>query len=87
MTSPPIIPPWQFSALCPQCGMMLSIKRDTEREGIELKGDERLFCPKHGDVMSLEESRRVAFEENRDDIVDKAKKFAIDSLRKGFKER
>lgn len=81
-----IIPPWQFSAHCPQCNAILSIKHDAERKGVELKGDERLFCPVHGDVMSLEEARRIAFEDNRDDIIDKARKIGRDSLRKLLKK-
>ena len=81
-----IIPPWQFSAHCPQCGAMLSIKRDPERKGVELKADERLFCSVHGDVMSLEEARRIAFEQNRDDIVDKAREAARDILKGSFKK-
>jgi hypothetical protein len=80
-----IVPPWQFEAHCPQCGAKLSIERKVEAGPIELKGDERLFCPVHGDVMSLEEARRLAFEENRDEIVDAAKKAALDMLRNDFK--
>jgi hypothetical protein len=86
MTNSPVIPPWQFNATCPQCGMILGLKRDAERKGVELKGDERLFCPNHGDAMSLEEARRLAFEENRDDLIDTAKQFAIDSFRDAFKK-
>ena len=73
------IPLGQFKASCPQCGAELSIKH----EGVELKGDERLFCPVHGDVMNLQEARRIIFEQNRDDIVDKARNVARDLLRKG----
>ena len=86
MTNPPIIPPWQFSAVCPQCGMILGLKRDAERKSVELKGDERLFCSVHGDVMSLDEARRAAFEDNRDEIVDKARNVARDLLRGAFKK-
>jgi hypothetical protein len=86
MTNIPIIPPWRFSAHCPQCGMILKIERDTESSGIELKGDERLFCPTHGNVMSLEEARRAVFEDNRDDIIDKARNVARDLLRDAFKK-
>ena len=75
-----------FKAHCPQCGKELGIKRDLERKGIELKPYERLFCPDHGDVMSLEEARRIAFEENRDDIINKAREFGRDSLQKGIRE-
>jgi len=82
MTDSGIIPPWQFSGYCPQCGSILSIKRDPERKGIELKAHERLFCSVHGDQMSLEEARRIAFKENRDDITDKATNVALDSLQK-----
>ena len=81
-----VIPPWQFKASCPHCGAELSIKRDPERKGIEFKDDERLFCPVHLDVMSLEEARRIAFQDNRDDIVNKAKQFARDRLRDMFKK-
>ena len=79
------IPAWQFKASCPHCGAELSIKRDVERFPVEFKGDERLFCAVHGDVMNLEEARRVAFEENRDNIINKARDFARESLRRAFK--
>ena len=47
---------------------------------------ERLFCPTHGNVMNLEEARRAVFEENRDDIIDKARNVARDLLRDAFKK-
>jgi hypothetical protein len=86
VTSDNILPPWQFESNCPQCGAKLSLEREPESGVIELKGNERLFCPVHGDVMSLEEARRIAFEENRDDIVEKARKIARDSLGDAFKK-
>jgi len=52
------IPPWVFEPLCPQCGEKLDIDRKIKRRGNELQPHERLFCPAHGDVMSLEEARR-----------------------------
>lgn len=79
------IPPWQFEAHCPECGAKLSIEHKGEKFPVEREAHERLFCPVHGDVMSLEEARRIAFEDNSDDIVNAAKKAAIDSLRKAFK--
>ena len=72
----------QFKASCPQCGAELRIEHD----GIELKGNERLICAVHGDVMSLEEARRIIFEENRNNIIDKARKFGRDSIRNLFKK-
>ena len=78
MTSDNILPPWQFEANCPKCGAKLSFEREPESGVVELKGNERLFCPVHGDAMSLEEARRIAFEENRDNIVEKARKIAHD---------
>ena len=86
MTSGNVIPPWQFKASCPHCGAELKIKRESESGAVELKGDERLFCPVHGDVMSLEEARRVGFEENRDDIIDKAREFGRESIRKSIRD-
>ncbi len=83
---PNVIPPWQFEAHCPQCGAKLNIERDVKSHPVELKGDERLFCPQHGDVMSLEEARRIAFEENREDIINKARDFARDSIRNALKK-
>lgn len=62
MTNVGIIPPWVFEPLCPQCGEKLDIDRNIERKGIELQPSERLFCPKHGDVMSLHEARRRALD-------------------------
>lgn len=86
MTSDNVIPPWRFKASCPQCGAELKIERSTESLPVELKGDERLFCPVHGDVMSVDEARRIAFKETRDDIIDKAVKFGRDSFRNIFKK-
>lgn len=86
MGSDDIIPIGQFKASCPQCGAELGIKRKIEGRPVKLKGDERLFCPVHGDVMSLEEARRAVFEENRDDIIDKARKLVRDRFRDSFKK-
>jgi hypothetical protein len=80
-----VIPPWEFKAACPQCGSDLGIERKTEQFPVQLEGHERLICPTHGDVMSLEEARRLAFEKSGDDIIDKAKKFAVDSIRDALK--
>ena len=79
-----IIPPWQFEATCPQCGSKLFLKRETESRPIEVEPDERLFCPNHGDTMSIEEAHRIAFDDHKDEIIDKVKKFALDSLRSSF---
>ena len=79
-----IIPPWQFEATCPQCGEKIGLKRELEFFPVEIEGDERLFCPVHGDVMSVEEARRIAFDSARDDIVDTARKFTLDSLKGRF---
>lgn len=81
------IPPWQFKAHCPRCGAELSIKHEAERFPVELKGNERMLCPVHGDVMSLEEARRVAFQENRDEAVNKIKEAARNSLRDAIKKQ
>ena len=53
---------------------------------IEIEPNERLFCPTHGDTLSIEEARRIAFDNNKDEIIDEARKFAIDSLRGSFKK-
>jgi len=84
---PETVPPWQFKAHCPQCGKELKIERKTDRFPVQLEGNERLFCPDHGDVMSLDEARRIAFEDNRDEIIDKARELARNSLRDAFKKR
>ena len=81
MTGDHTLPPWQFEANCPQCGAKLGFEREPESGVVELKGNERPFCPVHGDVLSLEEARRIAFEENRDNIVEKARKLAHDSFK------
>ena len=81
-----VIPPWQFKAQCPQCGAELKIKHENERFQVQLKGNERLICAVHGDVMGLDEARRVAFKDNRDDIIDKARQFGRDRLREIFKK-
>jgi hypothetical protein len=82
MGSDDIIPAGKFKASCPQCGAELRIKHD----GVNLKGDERMICSVHGDVGSLEETRRVVLEKNRDQIIDHAKKTAIDRLRDSFRK-
>ena len=81
MSEDGIIPAGKFKISCPHCGAELGIERD----GIELKGNERLICPVHGDQMSLEEARRTVFEQNRDDIVDKAKRLIRDRFGEGRK--
>lgn len=81
-----IIPPWQFKAACPQCGAELKIKRENEHFPVQLEGNERLICAVHGDVMSLDEARRIAFKDNRDDIIDKAREFARESLRGSIRD-
>jgi hypothetical protein len=60
-----IIPVGKFKAACPQCGTDLDIKHD----GINLEGEERMICPIHGDVGSLEE-RAGLFSKDRDKIID-----------------
>lgn len=82
-----IIPPWVFEAHCPQCSEKLGLKRESKEGVVQLEGHERLFCPVHGDQMSLEEARRIAFKDSRDDIIDKARDFARDSLRDAFKDK
>ena len=81
MRSDSIIPVGKFKAACPQCGTDLGIKHDS----INLEGEERMICPIHGDVGSLEETRRIVLERNRDKIIDPAKKVAIDRLRDSFR--
>ena len=80
MRSVSIIPVGKFKAACPRCGTGLGIKHD----GINLEGEERMICPIHGDVGSLEETR-IVLEKNRDKIIDPAKKVAIDRLRDSFR--
>ena len=79
MTGNGNIPLGQFKASCPQCGAELRIEHD----GVELKGNERLICPVHGNVMSLQEARRIIFEKNRDSILDKARSVVRDLWKKG----
>jgi len=57
-----VIPPWVFEPLCPQCGEKIDIDRKVERKGRELSPHERLSCPVHGDVMSLDQARRRALD-------------------------
>jgi hypothetical protein len=71
----------KIEASCPQCGAQLSIEHDS----IKLKGNDRMICPIHGDVGSLEETRGVFLEKNRDNVVDQTKKFAIDNIRDSFR--
>jgi hypothetical protein len=65
------ITPRQFGASCPLCDARLSVEHD----GIDLKGNERVLCPVHGDMGSLEEVRRsIFFKEHRNYVVDSANK-------------
>jgi hypothetical protein len=48
-------PVGQFRASCPLCDARLSVEHD----GIDLKGNERVLCPVHGDMGSIEEVRRI----------------------------
>jgi predicted Zn finger-like uncharacterized protein len=57
----------QFKASCPLCGARLRIEHDD----IDLKANERVRCPVHGDMGSLEEGRQFI---NRNYIADSAKK-------------
>ena len=50
-----ITPVGQFRASCPLCDARLSVEHD----GIDLKGNERVLCPVHGDMGNLEEVRRI----------------------------
>jgi hypothetical protein len=50
-------PPINLETTCPQCGAKLRIKG---RTGNEMKADDRVFCPVHGDVGSLDEALRIA---------------------------
>ena len=65
------ITPRKFGASCPLCGARLRVEHD----GIDLKGSERVLCPVHGDMGSLEEVRRsIFFKEDRNYVVDSANK-------------
>src|SRR5271157_145756 len=65
------ITPRPFGASCPLCDARLSVEHD----GIDLKGNERVLCPVHGDMGSLEEVRRsIFFKEHRSHVVDTANK-------------
>ncbi len=55
---------WNFNPTCPQCGANLEIEWD----GVEPKGDDRLLCPVHGDVGSLQDLRTKIAETYRDNI-------------------
>jgi len=83
MSDDKIVPPWKFEANCPRCGEKLGLKLGKESVSVELKSDERLFCPVHGDVMSLEEARRIAVDETRDEIIKKAQEL-VRSRRRNF---
>jgi predicted Zn finger-like uncharacterized protein len=60
-------PASQFRASCPLCGARLRI----DHESINLKVSERVRCPVHGDMGSLEEGSQFI---NRNYIIDSAKK-------------
>jgi hypothetical protein len=77
------IKPRQFRASCPLCGARLGVEHD----GIDL-GNERVLCPVHGDMGSLEEVRRsIFFKEHRNYVVDSATKIVrtINALAAGLR--
>jgi len=74
-----LIPLGQFNPSCPQCGAHLGIKPGS----VELKGNDRVFCPVHGDVMSVDEARLVAGKKITDDAIQQA----IDPLIESFKRQ
>jgi hypothetical protein len=60
------ITPRQFGASCPLCAARLSVEHD----GTDLKGNERVLCPVHGDMGSLEEVHRsIFFKEHRNYVI------------------
>ena len=65
--------------LCPQCGAELLVEHD----GIGLKGDERVLCPVHGDIGSLDEIRAQILDQNREKIINHAKELARQLLKDG----
>ena len=68
--------------LCPRCGAELMIEHD----GVCLKGNERVLCPVHGDIGSLDEIRIQVFDQNREKIIDHTKELARQILKdSGFK--
>jgi uncharacterized C2H2 Zn-finger protein len=48
---------------CPRCGALLS----AERLDHHLTGQERLFCPQHGQVGSLQKTRAHDYRDARPD--------------------
>lgn len=62
MNTFPIMPPLSFRPRCQQCGAPLDLQRDKESVGVEVKPEDRMICPIHGDVMSVEEMRRMTVE-------------------------
>jgi len=48
---------------CPKCGARLTAEQLDHR----LTGQERLFCPKHGEVGSLQEQRAHDYRDHRPD--------------------
>jgi hypothetical protein len=86
MNTFPLKPLASFHPRCRQCGTALNLQRGTERIGVEVKPEDRMICPVHGDVMSVQEMRRMTFDDNRDEVIEKARDFARDSLRDAFKK-
>jgi len=77
------IPIGQSKPTCPKCGAQLQI----EHSGDNLKGNERILCPVHGYIGSLNKIRTHVLEENRDKIIEDAKQRVRDALRGSFKPR
>ena len=75
MSDDNIMPIGQFRASCPLCEARLSIEHD----GIDLKGNERVLCPVHEDMGSLEEARRSI---HRNYVIDSTKKIARAIMKK-----
>lgn len=70
--------PIEIEPVCQQCGAKLLIKHS----GTEPEPEDRVLCPVHGDVGSLQEVRTAVYEQNREKIQEQIAKHVRDSFRK-----
>jgi nitrite reductase/ring-hydroxylating ferredoxin subunit len=68
-----------IEATCPHCSEKLLAKLS----GKEAQADDRVFCPVHGDICSLEEAKMLIYEQNKDDLIKGLQRKIRDAWRKG----
>ena len=78
-----IRPLGKFEASCPQCAEKLGVKRGT----VKVTDETRILCPVHGDQGSYKQFRAMVVDQNRDEIIAKAREIAVKAAKDAFKRR